>query len=144
VDQIPVLAEDASLERFYAGAIRRILRMLVAIGGILSVPVWWWYGALAACGFVAGVAVSWLNFHSLSRGVEGLASRVVEAHSGERGRVVILRFLLRYLLVGIVAYAIFRGSFQAFRGFLFGLCVPVLAMMSEAVFEAHAAMRRRA
>jgi hypothetical protein len=34
--------------------------------------------------------------------------------------------------VGLVAYAIFISSSQAFRGFLWGLCVPVAALMAEA------------
>ncbi len=96
----------------------------------------------SSLGFAAGAAASWLNFHSLARGVEGLADRIVNAQSRERGAVVVARFLLRYLLVGIAAYAIFKGSYYAFRGFLAGLCLPVAAILSEAVYEAYAAFRR--
>jgi hypothetical protein len=49
---------------------------------------------------------------------------------------------MRYALVGIVAYAIFKGSSQAFGGLLFGLCLPVAGMLGEAVYEAHGAFRR--
>ena len=51
-------------------------------------------------------------------------------------------FFLRYVFAGIVAYVIFTSSSQAFRGFLFGLCTPVAAMLMEAGFEAYAAVRR--
>ncbi len=135
-------AASAAAEQFYSGAIRRVLRILAVFAVALVVPVWLAFGMAPALGFVAGAAASWINFHSLSRGVEGLADRVVNAHSQERGSIVVARFLLRYLLVGIVAYAIFKGSFYAFRGFLAGLCLPVAAILSEAAYEAYAAFRR--
>jgi ATP synthase I chain len=135
-------AASAEAERFYSGAIRRILRILAVLAIALIAPVWLAYGLATVLGFVAGAGSSWLNFHSLARGVEGLADRIVNAHSRERGSMVVARFLLRYLLVGIVAYAIFKGSFLAFRGFLAGICLPVAAMLSEAVYEAYAAFRR--
>jgi hypothetical protein len=133
---------NPAAEQFYSGAIRRILRMLGILGVASIAPVWLAFGMAPALGFAGGAAASWLNFHSLARGVEGLADRIVNAHSQERGTTVVARFLLRYLLVGIVAYAIFKGSFYAFRGFLGGLCLPVAAMLSEAAYEAYVAFRR--
>ncbi len=129
-------------EQFYGGAVRRIVSILLVLAAIAPWPVWWFYGIVPAAGFFLGALISWVNFKSLARSVEGLANRIVEAHSRERGGTVVLRFLLRYVLVGIVAYAIFRGSLQAFRGFLFGLCLPVGAMLCEAAWEAYAALRR--
>jgi hypothetical protein len=130
-------------ERFYSGATRRISRALLAIAFALTAPVWWRYGMAAAIGFAAGGILSWLNFRWLERVVDGLAERVTGADSPERGRSIIVRLLLRYLLAGFVAYAIFRGSVLAFRGFLFGLCLPVVAaMLCEAAYEAYAALRR--
>jgi hypothetical protein len=128
--------------RFYSGAVRRILRILLVLSLVVPMPVWHFYGLAAAAGLFLGSLVSWLNFQSLSRSVEGLADRIVDAHSRERGMAVVMRFLLRYVFVGIVAYVIFRGSSQAFRGFLFGLCLPVAAMLCEAAVEAYAALRR--
>jgi hypothetical protein len=48
---------------------------------------------------------------------------------------------VRYALVAAAAYVIFKSSALAFRGFLWGLCVPVAAMMIEAAVEAFAAFR---
>jgi hypothetical protein len=64
--------------------------------------------------------------------------------SGERasGFSLVNGFFLRYLLAGVVAYVIFTSSSQAFRGFLFGLCTPVVAMLMEAAIEVYAALRR--
>lgn len=128
-------------ESFYAGALRRIVRTLLVLSLASPLPIAWRYGLAAGAGFFLGAAVSWLNFKSLVRGVEGLMSRIADAHSRERGGTVVLRFLLRYVLVGVVAYGIFRGSSEAFRGFLFGLGVPVAAILCEAAYEAYAALR---
>ncbi|HYU46534.1 MAG TPA: hypothetical protein VEK84_10200, partial [Terriglobales bacterium] len=86
--------------------------------------------------------VSYINFLALARGVEGLAERIVDRHSREKGRKIVLRFLMRYGLVATVAYAIFKSSGLAFRGFLWGVCLPVAAMLLEAGFEAYIAFRR--
>ncbi len=138
--QSPAASSDA--EQFYSGAVRRIPRILAVLAVALIAPVWLAFGFATALGFAAGAGASWLNFHSLARGVEGLADRIVNAQSRERGSMVVARFLLRYLLVAVVAYAIFKGSYYAFRGFLAGLCLPVAAMLSEAAYEAYAAFRR--
>jgi hypothetical protein len=135
-------ALDLCLESIYARAIPRMLRIMLVVSLLLLAPVFWFYGWTGAVGFVAGSAVSYVNFRALARGVEGLADRVVNRQSKEKGRVIVLRFLVRYGLVGAVAYVIFTGSALAFRGFLCGLCLPVAAMMVEAAFEAYVAFRR--
>jgi hypothetical protein len=135
-------APDLRLEAIYARAIPRMLRIMLAASVVLLAPAFRLYGSAGAIGFAAGAAVSYINFLALARGVEGLAERIVDQHSQEKGRKIVLRFLLRYGLVAIVAYAIFKGSALAFRGFLWGLCMPVAAMMIEAGFEAYAAFRR--
>lgn len=141
MDPGPAPASTAA-EQFYAGAIRRILRVLAILAVALLAPIWLAFSLPSALGFAAGAAASWFNFHSLARGVEGLADRIVNAQSRERGSVIVARFVLRYLLVGIVAYAIFKGSYYAFRGFLAGICLPVAAILGEAAYEAYAALRR--
>jgi hypothetical protein len=135
-------AADAHLEAIYARVIPRLLRIMLVASVLLWAPAFWLYGWRGAIGFAAGAAVSYINFLALTRGVEGLAERIVNRHSREKGRKIVLRFLVRYGLVAAVAYAIFKGSALAFRGFLGGLCVTVAAMMIEAGFEAYAAFRK--
>jgi len=133
---------DARLAAVFARAIPRMLRVMLFSGLLLLVPAYWFYSWLGAAGFALGAAVSYVNFLALSRTVDGLADRIVNRQSREKGGAIVLRFLLRYGLVAVVAYAIFKGSVLAFRGFLWGLCVPVAAMMIEAGFETFAAFRR--
>jgi len=135
---------DASpqLDSFYARAIPRMLRIMLVVGALLLGPAFWFYGGAGAIGVAAGSGVSYINFRTLIRGVEALGDRIVNRQSKERGWAIVLRFLVRYGLVGIVAYAIFKSSPMAFRGFLWGLCLPVAAMMVEAGVEAYVAFRR--
>ena len=134
--------EGAQSDLFYARAIPRMLRIMLVLGVLLLGPVLWFYGWAGAIGVAAGSAVSYINFRTLIRGVEALGDRIVNRQSKERGWAIVLRFLVRYGLVGIVAYAIFKSSALAFRGFLWGLCLPVAAMMAEAGVEAYVAFRR--
>jgi predicted nicotinamide N-methyase len=135
-------AADVRLELLYARAIPRMLRVMLLASLVLLAPAFWFYGWVGAIGLAAGAAVSYINFLALARGVEGLAERIVDRHSQEKGRKIVLRFIARYGLVAVVAYAIFKGSALAFRGFLWGLCLPVAAMMIEAGVEAYIAFRR--
>src|SRR5260370_10882594 len=122
--------------------IARVLRNILIASVLLVGPVFWFYRGAGSIGFVFGAAVSYFNFLTLRRGVEGLADRIVNRNSREKGGRIILQFLVRYALVAVVAYAIFKGSYVAFRGFLWGLCVPVPALMAEAFREGYVAFRR--
>ena len=122
--------------------IPRLLRNMLGLSIVLLGPAFWFYRWMGALGFVLGAAVSYLNFRTLTLGVEGLTDRIVNRNSREKGGSIVFRFVLRYGLVGVVAYAIFKGSSLAFRGFLWGLCVPAAALMLEAVWEGYVAFRR--
>jgi hypothetical protein len=122
--------------------IPRILRNIIVFGILFLGPVFWIYHVAGAIGFVAGTVISYVNFRVLARGVEGLADRIVNRQSHEKGGAIVFRFVVRYGLVALVAYAIFKGSALALRGFLWGLCVPVAALMAEAAWEGYAAFRR--
>jgi len=136
------LPSDLRLQAFNERALPRMFRTLLVVSAVLVVPAFWRYGWVGAIGFAAGAAISCVNFRALQRSVEALADRIVNRQSQEKGGRIVFRFLLRYGLVGAVAYAIFKGSSLAFLGFLWGLCLPVAAMMIEAALEAYAALRR--
>jgi hypothetical protein len=120
----------------------RLLRNMLVVSVLLLGPAFWLYHWAGVIGFAFGAAVSYINFHSLTRGVEGLADRIVNRNSPEKGGKILLRFVVRYALVAAVAYAIFKGSSVAFHGFLWGLCVPAVALVVEAAWEGYAAFRR--
>jgi len=135
--------ESAPLDSFYSRAIPRMLRTMLVVGVLLLGPVFWFYSWAGALGVAAGSVVSYMNFRTLVSGVAALGDRIVNRQSKERGWAIVLRFLVRYGLVGITAYAIFKSSALAFRGFLWGLCLPAAAMMVEAGVEAYAAFHQK-
>jgi uncharacterized RDD family membrane protein YckC len=135
--------QSPPLDSFYVRAIPRLLRTMLLVGVLLMGPAFWFYGWAGAIGVAAGSAISYINFRTLVSGVEALGDRIVNRQSKERGWAIVLRFLVRYGLVGIAAYAIFKSSALAFRGFLWGLCLPVAAMMVEAAVEAYTAFRQK-
>jgi len=120
-----------------------MFKTMLIVGAALVAPAFWKYKAAGAIGFAAGAAVSCINFRALQRSVEALAERIVNQQSPEKGGSIVFRFLVRYALVGAAAYAIFNSSALAFRGFLWGLCLPVAAMMIEAGVETWAAFRKK-
>jgi hypothetical protein len=132
----------APADHFFSGAIPRMLRFLLILGAAFTLGTAWRFGWITGFGFAAGAVIAYLSFRSLNKAVQSLASRIVDAKQSDRGFSLVSGFFLRYLLAGIVAYVIFTTSYQAFRGFLFGLCTPVAAMLMEAGFEAYAALRR--
>jgi hypothetical protein len=143
-DDSPVVSPQTSAlaDRFFSAAVPRMMRLVLVLGAICAVFVAWRFGWRIAAGFAAGVIIAYLSFRSLNSAVQALAGRIVDAHQPEHGFSLVSGFFLRYLFAGAVAYVIFSSSSQAFRGFLFGLCTPVGAMLLEAVFEAYMALRR--
>jgi hypothetical protein len=127
---------------FYSGAIDRIMQA-IGVLGLLALPlVWIRYGVLSGGGFLLGAVISYLNFYLLTRSVKGLAERMVLPDSREDGIGIVIKFLCRYLLIGLAAYVTFVSSSAAFRGLLIGLCLPVAGMMGEAAYETYTALRR--
>ncbi len=53
-----------------------------------------------------------------------------------------VRFLLRYFLMALGAYAIFTVSRASLFGLFAGLFLPVAAIVCEAAFEAYAVLVR--
>ena len=126
----------------YERIIPRLLGCMIVVA-VLFLPIAFWFlHWQGAIGFAFGTAVSYINFRSLARGVEGLADRIVNQNSREKGGLLVFRFVLRYGLVAAVAYVILKSSQPAFKGFLAGLFVPVAALMIEAVCLAGMALKQ--
>jgi hypothetical protein len=137
----PHAITDAA-EFIYSGALPRILRTMVVIAVVLPIGVCVWFGWRSALGLACGCLVAYLNFRWLKRGVEALADRVVGAGKTQSSKGIVGRFLLRYVLMGAVAYGILTVSPTSLYGFLAGLFSPVAAIACEAAYEAYVALAR--
>jgi hypothetical protein len=136
-------AVPADSETFFAGAYGRLARLMVAVtvatAPVLFVLLRWRFGV----GFLLGAGVAILNFYWLKSVVSAFADVVTQ--TGERSTAgVVAKSLLRYGLLAIIVYGIFRGSGEVVHGFFAGLFVPVAAMVCEAAYEAWSALRHDA
>ena len=134
--------EDPSAQVFYAGALRRISRLMIVLAILLTIVALLQFNGRIALGFACGCAVAYLNFHRLERGVSALAERVTTASSRQSSRGIVLRFLVRYVLMAAAAYVIFTVSPASVYGLFAGLFLPVAAIACEAAYEAYAALAR--
>jgi len=133
---------SASPDGFYSGAYERIIRFMLLLGIGATVAVLVRFGMAVAAGFLAGCAIAFLNFHWLKRVVSALADRATASGERQSSQGVVLRFLLRYFLIGLAAYAILRISRNSLYGLLAGLFLPVGAILMEAIYELYAALRQ--
>jgi hypothetical protein len=130
-------------EDFFAGAARRISWFMAGLGLTLIPMAWRLLGRASTLGFVAGSIIAILNFHWLKSGVAGLADRVTNSGSSQSAAGTIARFLLRYALIGIVAYGMLISFPRSLKGLFLGLFLPVGAIACEAGYETYLAFTRR-
>ena len=130
----------ASSEAFFARAYGRLFRQMVGVTAVtapvLLVVLRWRFAA----GFLLGASVAILNFYWLKSAASGLSDVVTQTGRPSTGGIV-AKSLLRYGLLAIVVYGIFRGSGEVVHGFFAGLFVPVAAMVCEAAYETWSALR---
>lgn len=133
---------DPATEAFYSGALSRIQRAMAVIGCLGTVAALLLYGWRISLGFAFGAVIAGINFVWLKRVVFDFAGRVTQDGTQQSGRGIVLRFLLRYFLMGLGAYVIFSVSPASLRGLFAGLFLPVGAIACEAAYEAYSAVAR--
>jgi small-conductance mechanosensitive channel len=129
-------------EHFFAAAYERIVRLMFLLLAALAVLFWAILTPGFALGFLGGGAIAVLNFVSLKKLVIAFADRVISSQGNQRSSGLVLRFVLRYGLVALAAYAIFKSSAMSAYGLLAGLGLPVPAIMIEAGYELYGSLRR--
>jgi len=135
-------AEQARAESFYAAVYRRIVRYMIALFLIATPVIWVRYRWPMALGFAVGCAVGALNFYWLKTTLTAMADRVTSTGQSQSSSGVVFRFLLRYLLIAVAVYGIFRGSAGSVYGVFAGLFLPVGAIFIEAIYATFAGLRR--
>jgi small-conductance mechanosensitive channel len=129
-------------EAFYAAALLRIRRFMMAVAFLLSGGAWVRFGWRVALGFAIGCAIAYINFHWLKRVVSALADKVTATGQPQSSTGIVLRFLLRYVLMALAAYAIFTSSSASLYGLFAGLFLPAGGIACEAAYEVYAAVAR--
>jgi small-conductance mechanosensitive channel len=140
---IDVFTADSTDDGFFSAAYDRIVRNLLVLLPSAVVLLWVFFNHRFAMGFLVGGAVSVINFLSLKKLVIAFADRVIQSGGKQRSSGLALRFLLRYGLIAIAAYAIFKSSAMSAYGLVAGLGLPAAAIMIEAAYELYGSMRRK-
>jgi|SRR5579862_7442079 len=133
---------DAAAERFFSGALGRIGAFMLVLWPILIAASCWRFGWRPALGLACGCAIAYVNFYWLKKAIAGFIDRTVGADSSGSGQGIVFRFLLRYVLMAVGAYAILTVSPASLNGLLAGLFLPVAAIACETVYELYAALAR--
>lgn len=133
---------SAKAEAFYSGALDRIRHFMMGLALVLTVAAWWRFGVRPALGFACGCAIAYLNFYWLKRVISALADRATGMATPQSGQGVVARFLLRYVLMAVAAYAILTVFPKSLNGLLVGLFLPVAGIACEAGYEVYVALAR--
>lgn len=134
-------AQTETADEFYSRIFRRLMITMAALGVLLTPAAWIRFQASIGMSFAAGALISILNFYWLALTVRAAGAKA-EASGGRSGRAgVIVRFLLRYLLMALAAYVIFKSSADSLYGLFAGLSLPVAAILIEAVYEIYSVLR---
>jgi hypothetical protein len=116
---------------------------MIAIGLGGFVTAWAFFGWRLGLGFALGALIAYVNFHWLKKVVAGIADLTVASGTPASSRGLVIRFLLRYFLMALVAFVILTVSRKSLYGLFAGLLLPVTALLCEAVHQLYGLFNRR-
>ena len=141
-------SREAESRAFFAGAQTRAWRVGLVLSALAVLGSFVRWGSHVGVAVLLGAIVGGLNTFWLARSTAAFARKAVEsADPGMEYRRpgwggVLFQYVLRYLLVGVAAYAIFKSTLFSILGFFAGLFLPVVSLMCEAFYEAWVSSRR--
>lgn len=108
----------------------------------IGVPLLWIkYGRLMSLVFLLGCAIAVVNFYWLRRSVEAMGASLESTGRKPSRAGIVLKFLLRYVLIALAAYAILKSTASSMNSFFAGLSLPVGAILMEAVYQLYKVFR---
>lgn len=108
---------------------------MIAVGIAGLVTAFTYFGWRIGLGFTLGALISYVNFYWLKKVVAGIADLTVASGTAASSRGVVIRFLLRYFLMALVAFVILAVSRESLFGLFAGLFLPVTALLCEAAYQ---------
>jgi len=136
------VVEDPQAEAFSRSTLRRLFLTMIILLALVAPVLWAKYGEGMGLSFLLGGVISLVNFYWLQRTLVALVDAVAVRREKRSSAGVVLRFVLRYLLIAVAAYAIFKGSAMSMVGLCAGLSLPVGAVLIEAIYAIFGALRR--
>lgn len=138
----PAATDGREAERLAAATYRRIFYSMAVLLALAAPLLWTVFGRGMGLSFLLGGGIALVNFYWLKRTLASMVDAVAVQGRRRSAAGIILRFLLRYVLIAIAAYAIFKSSAMSLLGFCAGLSLPVGAVLIEAAYAIYGALRR--
>ncbi|HUN62450.1 MAG TPA: ATP synthase subunit I [Candidatus Sulfotelmatobacter sp.] len=102
-----------------------ISRLTLVLGVLAAPPVGYFYGWRWGAGIFIGSALAWLNFRWLQQGGDALAQSSTAQADTRKATVPVATYfkvLLRYGLIGLAVYVIFKYLNVPVLSMVLGLC----------------------
>lgn len=151
-EQQPIASEIPAAELKLLGGVEpRIFRSIWIVGLAGAAAFWLWRGPGWAAGFAVGSALSALSFQWMKTAINTLADTILlgpspskpGAVSKRRSAGAVARFVLRYALIAVAGYVIFRSSVISLAAFFAGLFVAIAATLVEVAYQVYLSFRGR-
>jgi F0F1-type ATP synthase assembly protein I len=139
---LPAAVDGGQAETFSANTFRRIFLVMTVLLVIGAPVLWARYGGGMALSFIIGGGISLINFYWLKRTLSAMVEAAAVDGKKRSAAGIVLRFVLRYLLIAVAVYAIFKSSAMSLIGLCAGLSLPVGAVLIEAAYAMYGALRR--
>ena len=130
------LSRDLLDDPYYANIESRLTRIGLVLGAVTLVAGVVFLSWSFVISFLLGAIISYLNFCWMKQGVD----RLIDSFGSEAppalrrsSKSVLLKYFLRYALIGGTLYAIFRFQFFEVRGAVLGLLLFVAAVLFECI-----------
>jgi len=120
-----------------AGAYKRVQAALLIAAAVAAAGVGVRFGRTFAVGMMLGSAVAFINFLWLKGSMLAFSGRFAqpEAPASPKSSLMMVKFLLRYAVIGVSAFVILKSSAGSAKGFVWGLLMSVPALLFEAGYE---------
>ena len=115
-----------------------ISRLTLVLGAIAALPVGYLEGWRWGAGLLIGAALAWLNFRWLKQGLDALTQTFAAQPHNQNGKAPLATYfkaLLRYGLIGLGVYVIFRYLNVPVLSMILGLCALGAATLVISVHE---------
>ena len=122
----------------YTQSEKRISHCTIIFGALAALLAGYVYGWIWGGGIFIGALLAWLNFRWLRKGLDALTKAAGAQASLQKARVPIgayMKAALRYGLIGLAVYVIFRFLHVPLLSIILGLCALGAATLAVSVHE---------
>jgi ATP synthase I chain len=130
-------AESADSGNKLTRRMLHIMAVVVGIGVVVTLPLGTWR---VTTGLLLGGVLSLLNFHWMRSSV---SSAFGVFAGGQKPKIGLTRYVLRYVIIGIVVYAAYIANIVSLLATFIGLSSFVVALFAEALRESYFILTHR-